>query len=1009
MSDHKQMGHAKWLASASLSLLLVACGGGSDNNEAPISSSTPVTSQERVQAQALTTLGAMESGTGWLALSAAPSEPVGHGASPPPPGGQVYYVDSASSAPTSEGTLQAPWKTLADVQNNASKFKSGDAVLLKCGSVWREKLQLTSFTYSSNLLIGAYGADCTDARRPVIKGSVEVDKSGWQRWGKGFNYTYVKSVPTSNMAALPRLFLDGEPLTQARFPNKEDTNSEFATLIGVPINGTTPTKYSNISFIMGSKELNKLGLLKMPVEALRGTTVHIRTAPWMIETRQVKEIDLASGLVTLNAETKEPIVNGSGYILEGKPWLLGKPGQWAYDQGAGKLYWWPPLNKAPKDVPALLEAARLDTGLEINNSAGVRIERIRFEQQSVGVSLKTSSRITITDIMSRHADVAGVASLTGDVITVQDSKIIGAGEYGLNLVPTTNAIVRRNVITDTGMVARAHGSSAAIVARSFYKAEQLSIPSTSRVEENQILRSANAGIIFSNDVGTTVHQNTVIQPCMRLTDCGGIYTFTSDDAKTLQYIDDPARLPDGATVSSNVVVGARSNVDGNPTISGQSVKAGTNQAMGIYLDELTARTKVIGNTVANTEVGIYLHLARFNTIENNAVFNVSHASFMVGQDKNSRVPRQHVVRGNQVRNNRFFSHRPLDAGKLLSAPIYAFDAAPVYAQFWENTLDGDQTFFTDANGPANVSSGNTVFTTANVQAKTWRVDANSQLASRHGGVWGIRQNTASKTAPIDLDTWKRQASASADTETSPLAFKSYLLAQPEADSLIKNGNFDVDVSQWQPNPYPETSPRAQFTWVNSTPCSASHPCGRWQAYKGEHYLASNKFPVVANELYLLRYTLKAGADGALHHARIRKTGPTDYSSLGFNLLSWLTLAPGQEIQVEQFFRASASNAESVLSLTATDGSAPKDILVSKVSLIPITTMPTFRSQESVSVTVANTSDTPVSRDCKQWQLSTYNQCDLLDGDTGKPVTWPLIVPARSAKVLYFNDPLWLEN
>lgn len=1010
---------AQAIAALTLTTLLAACGGGSEPDNTPAARDTD---QSRASAQSLVPLPTLETGAGWVAAPAAPSEVVNHGASVPAPDARVFYVDAASSAPTSQGTLAAPWKTLAEVQSNKANFKGGDAILLKCGSVWREKLQMGAaadpapdLLFNPSLLLGAYGANCSDTNRPVIKGSVLVDKTGWQRFGKGFNYTYVRSFTASASAPLPRLFLDGQPLTQARFPNKEDTGSEFATLVGVPVTVNGKASFSQTTFVMGPNELSRLGLQKTPAPDLIGATVHIRTVPWEIETRTIDAFNAQTGLVTLKTATKHPITNGAGYILEGKAWLLGKAGQWAYDRSAQKLYWWAPQNKAPANVPGTLEATSLDMGLQIYKLDGLTIERIRFEQQgAVGIDINRGKHITVTDIESVHPHVAGVSSMVSNAITVQDSKVAGAGDYGLLLQPTTNAMVRRNVITDTGLLARAGGSAAAIVARSFTKDFPLVVSSISRVEENRVIRSANTGIFFSNDAGTTVHQNTVIQPCARLTDCGGIQTFTEDPLKTLQYIDVPADLPDGATVSSNVVVGAKSNLDGSFLSSSQSsVRAGTNQAMGIYLDELTARTKVTGNTVANTEVGIYLHLARFNTIANNTVVNVSHASFLAGQDKNERVPRQNVMRGNQVLNNRFFSHRPLDASKLQSAAIYAIDAKPVYAQLWENTQDGDQSFFTSADGPPNVSSGNTTYTTSNVLAKTWRVDVNNRLASRHGGVWGVRQKAANPANPdidqFDLADWQQKSAASTDTETSPVAFKPYLLAQPEPASLVRNGNFDVDLSEWLPNPYPVTTPPASLTWVATAPCSTAAPCGRWQAHLAGHFLASNTFPVTGSDLYLLRYTLKAGANGALHRANVRKTGPTDYGTLGFNFLNWLALAPNQEIQVEQFFKASESSPNATLSLTATDGSASKDIYVSQVSLRPVTTLPTFRSQTEVSVTVANAADVAVTRTCAEWKLDQLNNCALRDGETGAVVTWPLTVPARSAKVFYFDTPAWLDN
>lgn len=1049
---------ARSIVALAFTALIAACGGGSDDSSEPDARPANLNEQSLAGAQALVPLSTLETGAGWVTVPAASSEVVNHGPSVPPAGGQVYYVDSASTATTSAGTLAAPWKTLQEVQARWSTFQNGDAILLKCGSVWRETLQVSAGASRPNLLIGAYG-NCSDTNRPVIKGSAVVDKStGWQRYGVGFNHTYVKTLtlPSSVVTAndvngttgetyprtcddlvspppVARLFLDGQPLTQARFPNKEDsaTGSEF-----VPLENDKDAQGNTLpnrtSFRMRLEEMNRLGLKKASPPSLVGAIVHIRTEPWEIETRYVQAFDATTGVVTLDKQTNHNIKDGSGYILEGKAWLLGKAGQWAYD--GGKLYWWPPANKAPKDVVGLLEASHIEAGILANKIDGLKIERIRFEQhRRTGIDLRGASwkntstnqwvrnlvkNVSVTDVEFIHPQGCGMSSLLADKVTVQDSKVIGAGKYGLNLNPTTNATIRRNLVMDTGLNNRAGGAASGITLRSFTKDFPLEDQtSVGLVEENQVIRTANTGIFFSNDVGTTVNRNTVIRPCVRLTDCGGIYTFTNYIKEQNDPVDikDAQLLPDGATVSNNLVVGAKSNLDGSYKPAGQEALAGQDQAVGIYLDELSARTKVIGNTVANTEVGIYLHLARFNTISNNTVVNVSHASFMAAQGANVNGYGDNTINGNQVLNNRFFSHRGVDA-TLLGQTKYDYDAKPVYAQLWQSTQVSPQTFFTTENGPANVSSGNTTYTTSNVQSKTWRTTAANQLTARHGGVWGVRQNKAATTIEqLGLTAWQQKSGATTESETSPLAFKQFLLAQPEPTSLIQNGNFDVGTSGWyQNNTF--LTPAATLTHVTTAPCSVAVPCARSEAHRIDDFLSSNSFSVAANELYLLRYTLKAGADGALHRANVRRSAGT-YALLGFNFLNELNLAPNEEIQVEQFFRASESSTDAVFSLRATDGTVTalkkKDVYVSKVSLTPIaaTAMPIIRNQSAEIVTLVNASDSAVTRTCSDWQLSGANSCNLIDGETRAVIgaSTQVTVPARSTKVLFFHKPEWIDN
>ncbi len=118
---------ARSIVALALTALIAACGGGSDDNSEPDNAQPAnLNDQSVASAQALVAAATLETGAGWVTVPAASSE-VNHGPSVPTGGGQVYYVDSASTATTSAGTLAAPWKTLQEVQARWSTFQNGDA------------------------------------------------------------------------------------------------------------------------------------------------------------------------------------------------------------------------------------------------------------------------------------------------------------------------------------------------------------------------------------------------------------------------------------------------------------------------------------------------------------------------------------------------------------------------------------------------------------------------------------------------------------------------------------------------------------------------------------------------------------------------------------------------------------------------------------------------------------------------------------------------------------------
>lgn len=94
---------------------------------------------------------------------------------PPPPGdGKTYYVDATAGNDSRTGRSPSKaWKTLDRV--NSVTLEPGDAVLLKRGSVWNERLRiLNSGEAGGRIVVSPYGS----GRKPKIRGAstcVEVE------------------------------------------------------------------------------------------------------------------------------------------------------------------------------------------------------------------------------------------------------------------------------------------------------------------------------------------------------------------------------------------------------------------------------------------------------------------------------------------------------------------------------------------------------------------------------------------------------------------------------------------------------------------------------------------------------------------------------------------------------------------------------------------------------------------------------------------------------------------
>jgi hypothetical protein len=89
-----------------------------------------------------------------------------------PPHGMVYYIDSVNGSDLNNGTSpENAWQTLAKA--GAATFNAGDKLLLKRGSIWRERLEFRGSGSSTDpIIISDYGA----GEIPIIDGEYKREQ-----------------------------------------------------------------------------------------------------------------------------------------------------------------------------------------------------------------------------------------------------------------------------------------------------------------------------------------------------------------------------------------------------------------------------------------------------------------------------------------------------------------------------------------------------------------------------------------------------------------------------------------------------------------------------------------------------------------------------------------------------------------------------------------------------------------------------------------------------------------
>ncbi|MCP5222703.1 MAG: right-handed parallel beta-helix repeat-containing protein [Zoogloeaceae bacterium] len=456
-------------------------------------------------------------------------------------GGNDRYDGRAPSVIGSSG----PFASFEPLQS--LWLKGGDRVLLKCGDRFfgHIRIRLES-SEPGELQITRYG-DCPPGSEPVVDGREPLSErsSG-------------ALVHVSPALPVEQVFEGDIPLREARFP-------EHGYLIlpeGTSVSATQLPKFEGL-----------------PSSPLEGGRLHARTQEWLVE-----EQDITAPNGRLQSALRYPLRAKAGVYLTGKAWMIGDSPGWAYDSSARIL-------SVRGASGGALTTVSKGNQLEVIGRGSVAISGLVFDAAGGdAIHLRVDGVATVRDVSIRRAIGNGVAIAGAANAVVYGSSIKDVGLDAVFFAEVRRTLVRRNRIVNAGMYAGPRPSLAAINA---HRTESTTI------DENVVENSAYHGIRFSGDA--RVRRNYIVNSCLRLSDCGGIYTWRRNEKD---------RRP-AAIVAGNVIIGA-----GGDT----SVKFGVNDWFaGIYLDDYTNSVVVQNNAIVGVNQGIYLHNAVDSFVRNNFV------------------------------------------------------------------------------------------------------------------------------------------------------------------------------------------------------------------------------------------------------------------------------------------------------------------------------------------------------------------------------------------------------
>lgn len=443
-------------------------------------------------------------------------------------------------------------------------IQDGDTVLLECGRIYSGTLDLRGRREVTVRTQGDCGKAAITPAQPV---------SGWVRDGQ---------IWTAASDIAPVMLQVGESFV----PVAHHPNTPGGWLTGEG---------------MGAALLK----VNLPAHKLSGATLVWRPEDWLIVRQTVLSDDRGLLRVASPAEAEASFRDQTPFYLEGQRWMLDSPGEWMHEHG--RLYLWPVDGRSPEGRTWVSPEA---SAIDARGSYRVTIKDIRIFLAERGIDGADTSELFIadTDILNSGQEAI---RLGGRGARLENVHVQGTQQQGIRAEDDAQGVsITHCKINDAGMLGMPRRSKGAIVF------EQ---SNGQFIAHNRIVNSAYIGIrVFRN---ATVMDNEIKGACLRMTDCGGIYTFARD------------RQPLNTLILRNHISGLLGRL-----------------SHAIYLDDFANGVSVIDNRLINNPGGMQLHNAFGNLIRGNAFIASRHEHLLFNETASFAA-----ISNNQISGNRFKS------------------------------------------------------------------------------------------------------------------------------------------------------------------------------------------------------------------------------------------------------------------------------------------------------------------------------------------------------------------
>ncbi|WP_158542237.1 right-handed parallel beta-helix repeat-containing protein [Pedobacter chinensis] len=610
----------------------------------------------------------------------------------------TYYFSSISGNDSRSATdaqnPNTPWKSIEKLNAFFPSLKAGDVVSFKRNEVFSGSIILKA----SGISFTAYGTGIN----PIISALTTIKQ--WRAVGDGV----YESTDALRSAIVNVLLINDAAQELGRYPNSNSANRGYLKIKSKTDNSITDSE-------LGSA-IN-----------WKGAEVVIRKTHWILDRHHITA-QIGTTLVYDRSSSNYTPNDNYGYFIQNDQRTLDRFGEWYYNAGNGKMYVYFGDN-SPSSYN--VEVSTIDNIIVSNATDGVQsnisFQNISFKGANVNAfSLALGTNFSIKNC---HIDFTGNTSINATDIknlTVENCTISNSYNNAIALTERcTGAIIKGNVINKTmpfaGMSKSGDHNGIAIYATA----------NNTLIDHNRITNTGYIGIYFGGE-NSHVRNNFVDNYCSVKDDGGGIYTFTG-------------------IINTNFT---NRSITNNIITNGIGVKEGTtaenSSVVGIYLDDNVTGVNVLNNSISTvSDIGIFVHNARNNSITKNTVFDCG-AQFSTAHDDLGNP-----ITNLQVTDNIFFAKKSTQwVSKLTSKKNDIGSIGTLNNNYYQRPFDDDKVIHTQQfiHSPS--------YTSIN----------------------------------YSLPDWSSQFKQDATSKRSPLSLPTYIFNKVIGTNRFSNGNFSSDIT-----------------------------------------------------------------------------------------------------------------------------------------------------------------------------------------------------------------------